>query len=64
MTLKDELDVIDETIAELENRRTHIINMMDCISKTSGTGGTNVIQFPAKPSVTVRESGRATSQIW
>jgi hypothetical protein len=64
MTLKEELAVIDEQIAKLESRRTEIINVMDCLPKTTLSEGTKVIHFPAKPRVTVRESGRTTSHIW
>ena len=40
MTLNDELTVIDQTISELEGRRTEIINNMDAPT------GPNIIQFP------------------
>jgi hypothetical protein len=54
MTLADELDVIDQTIDELESRRVELIHKM--VSLKTLAGGQNVIEFPGS-SVTVRDSG-------
>jgi tetrahydromethanopterin S-methyltransferase subunit B len=60
MTLNDELTVIDETIAELEGRRTEIINRMDLTGRTQ-TG--NVITFPARQGV-VATSYSTPRHVW
>ncbi len=47
MTLNDELEVIDETIAELESRRIEIINRMESVKvEPSSNRDRNVLQFP------------------
>lgn len=64
MTLNDELTVIDETISELEGRRTEIINRMAVTLQVTGTGGSKVIPFPSKPRVTVRKYTGSAGHIW
>jgi len=51
MTLNDELIVIDETIAELEGRRTELINRMDLRGRRRPAADKNVIEFPNGSSV-------------
>jgi hypothetical protein len=49
MTLNDELNVLDETIAELEGRRTELINRIaNRVSDRGslGRGSSNVLDFP------------------
>jgi hypothetical protein len=51
MTLDDELNVLDETIAELEGRRTELINRItNRVSDraSSGRGSSNVLDFPTR----------------
>jgi hypothetical protein len=60
MTLNDELTVIDETIAELERRRTEIINRMDLTGRTQAG---NVITFPKRPGV-VAASYTTPRHVW
>jgi hypothetical protein len=63
MTLNDELQVIDETLAELENRRIEIINQMERVKvERSANRDTKVIQFP-RLSVTV-STYRAARHVW
>jgi hypothetical protein len=66
MTLNDELLVIDETISELETRRTQIIHLMEANSRSAAAAaktGTNIINFPAR--ATVVETGYSASRhIW
>jgi hypothetical protein len=65
MTLNDELLVIDETIAELEGRRTEIINRMEVSGrpKTTVAAATNLLSFPTPPAVVVT-SYRAARHPW
>jgi hypothetical protein len=58
MTLNDELQVIDETLSELEGRRTEIINRMEVTGRSrrrtrAVATAANVIAFPARSSVLV-----------
>ena len=61
MTLNDELTVIDEALAELEGRRTAIINRMDASSRPQV--GKNVIVFPNRPSV-IETSYKGARYVW
>ncbi|MGF7181480.1 hypothetical protein [Tunturiibacter psychrotolerans] len=54
MTLSDELQVIDQTINELDARRVDLIHRMTAVQQPTCSG--KVIQFPGV-SVTVRDSG-------
>jgi hypothetical protein len=64
MTLNDELLVIDETIAELEGRRTEIINRMEVSGWPHSTMRTsNLLAFPSQPAVVVT-SYRAARHPW
>jgi hypothetical protein len=56
MTLGDQLEVVDETIAQLERRRTEIIHRMyDANAPASAVG--NLLQFPNRASVVVASYG-------
>ncbi len=63
MTLNDELTVIDETIAELEGRRTELINRMDLSGRRRPKAGKNVIEFPKRPAV-VEASYQGARHVW
>jgi hypothetical protein len=69
MTLNDELLVIDETIAELDGRRTEIINRMEMTGRSrrpraaAMATSANVLAFPARPSVLV-SSYKAARHVW
>ncbi|MBB5329449.1 hypothetical protein [Tunturiibacter gelidoferens] len=60
ITLDDELEVIDQTIDELEARRVDLIHRMTAVQQPTGSG--KVIRFPGV-SVTVRDSG-THEHIW
>jgi hypothetical protein len=62
-TLYDQLSALDETIAELENQRTDIINRMDATKIVSGTS-MKVLQFPNAGKVVVHAYGRESRHIW
>jgi hypothetical protein len=51
MMIQDELEVIDQTISELEGRRVEIINRMEKLKDNLGSGK-KVIPFP-KPAIAV-----------
>jgi len=61
MTLNDELAVIDETIAELEDRRTEIIHRLEVSARATAAG--NLLQFPNRPAVVVTSYG-APRHVW
>jgi hypothetical protein len=61
MTLDDELNVIDATIAELEERRTNIIHRMEASARATATG--NLLQFPNRPAVVATSYG-APRHVW
>jgi hypothetical protein len=61
MTLKDELAVIDETIAELEGRRTEIIHKMGSAIRVASAG--NLLEFPNQSDVVVTRS-KTRNPIW
>jgi hypothetical protein len=64
MALNDELQVIDETIAVLENRRTEIVNQMESLSANRYSGGpSKVIQFPSITLIRVDKS-KPGSHVW
>jgi hypothetical protein len=64
MTLNDELDVIDETIAELEGRRTDIINRMEVAGRPRTISSSNkVLSFPARSEVVVT-SYKSARHVW
>lgn len=69
MTSKDELTIIDEAIAELEERRTEIINRMGENDRPKVTTGdasvapANVIMFPSRPSV-IETTYNTPRHIW
>jgi hypothetical protein len=63
MTLKDELKIIDETMAELESRRIDIINRMEVVKRKLGANrNSNLLPFP-KPSVVVSRYNK-TRHVW
>jgi hypothetical protein len=63
MTLKDELEVIDETIAELESRRIDIINRMEVVKRKLGSNRDgNLLPFP-NPSVVISRYSK-TRHVW
>lgn len=51
MTLTDELEVIDQTLAELDGRRTEIVNQMVC--KPTRQKG-KLVQFPRRDAIRVQ----------
>ena len=58
VTLNDELTVIDQTITELEGRRTEILNKLE-------TGaGPKLIQFPRTPAVSVEVYSGIPRPLW
>jgi hypothetical protein len=61
MTLDDELNVIDATIAELEECRTNIIHRMEASARATATG--NLLQFPNRPAVVATSYG-APRHVW
>ena len=63
MTLKDELTVIDAKLAELEDRRTALINRMDLSGRRRQKVGKNVIEFPSRPGVVVTNYN-AARHVW
>jgi hypothetical protein len=60
-SLTEELDIIDQTMAELDDRRTVIINRMADSSDRHDLPS-NVLQFPGR--VQVRRSSRGASGDW
>jgi hypothetical protein len=66
MTLKDELNVIDETIVALECRRTELINQMDARRRprpATPKVGADVITFPARATI-VETRYRSGRHVW
>jgi 5,10-methylene-tetrahydrofolate dehydrogenase/methenyl tetrahydrofolate cyclohydrolase len=66
MTINDELNVIDETIAELEGRRIEIINRMEVSGRPRAAAmvsSANVVEFPTRPSVVVSSYSNAR-HVW
>jgi hypothetical protein len=56
-TLYEELEIIDEALAELEERRTNLVNRIE--SSISKCGSSNVLSFPNR--VTVRRLLRGST---
>jgi hypothetical protein len=60
-SLTEELEIIDQTMAELDDRRAAIINRMADSSDRHNLPS-NVLQFPGR--VTVRRSPKGSSGDW
>ena len=59
-TLYQELEIVDAALAELEERRTNIINRID--NATSERGSSKILQFPGR--VIVKRSSRRSNADW